>query len=133
MYVKILLFNMEFDVKNGFVSFLIILVMAILSSCGRYASESKLDAISIRMKKEEVLEKMGGHGIARGSILNKYGQVIEIREYKTRDWLTSSWRDFENTYWLYFCEGILVQWGRAGDWAETEKTVYDINFKTSSG
>ncbi|NNM43018.1 MAG: hypothetical protein HKM07_01575 [Chlamydiae bacterium] len=70
-------------------------------------------------------------GVARGSIINKFGQSIEVREYKTKDWLATSWQEYERTYWLYFCDGKLVQWGRAGDWAEAKRMIYDINFKTS--
>jgi hypothetical protein len=124
-----------------------------LSSCHKYASEKNFDAISLHMGKEEVIRKMRSKGVARGSIMNKYGQIIEVREYrvdKGKDsvelagltcatictfglaaplFFTAGEID---TYWLYFCDGMLVQWGKAGDWAQAQKMVYDINFNVSS-
>lgn len=96
---------------------------------------------------------MHAKGIARGSILNKYGQIIEVREYEVDKGKDGRRRAGEilatistcglaapifftagevNTYWLYFCDGMLVQWGRAGDWVEAQKMIYDINFKISA-
>lgn len=121
-----------------------------LSSCTRYAHERNFDVISLNMKKQEVMKLMDSPGLARGSIINKYGQSIEVREYKVEKAKTGSqWGSeaamtvctmglmapilFSNgeidTYWLYFCDGQLVQWGKAGDWAEAKRQVYDINFK----
>jgi hypothetical protein len=97
-----------------------------LTSCSQYTMGQKFDDISISMGKEEVLEKLGANGMARGSIINKYGQVIEVREYEV-------WRPCVGieTYWLFFCDGQLVKWGKAGDWAETQRNIYDINFNIS--
>jgi hypothetical protein len=81
------------------------------------------------MAKEDVMKKMSSRGVARGSITNKYGQIIEVREYEI-----SVWRPWVGTdidfYWLYFFEGKLAQWGKAGDWDEAQKIIYEINFKT---
>jgi hypothetical protein len=122
------------------------------TACTRYTSEKNLDAISLRMNKQEVINKMSSKGVARGSILNKFGQVIEVREYKVDAGKTGDQLGEEiaftigtfglgapifcrhgeiHTYWLYFCEGTLVQWGRSGDWAEAQKVIYDINFNVS--
>ena len=112
------------------VIFLIIAASVSLTSCTRYTSIKSLDNISLFMSKETVLEKMNNKGTARGAIVNKYGQTIEVREHTTRDWF-SPYFD-EKTYWLYFCDGKLVQWGRAGDWAEAQKMIYDFNFNINS-
>lgn len=100
----------------------------LLTSCTRYASEEDFDFIKIGMKKEDVLQEMSSPGVMRGSIINKFGQVIDVREYEV-----SVFRPFIGTqidfYWLYFCNDKLVQWGKAGDWAEAQRIVYDINFK----
>lgn len=108
------------------------------------------DVIAINMPKEEVVSRMDAPGVARGSMINKYGQVIEVREYKVDAGKSPTQKsneigftivtlglgapifleggDIIDTYWLYFCDGRLVQWGKAGDWAEAQKQVYDINF-----
>lgn len=110
-----------------------LLTMTLLTTaCSRYASEKNLDGISIHMSKQEVINRMHGQGVARGAIINKHGQTIEVREYKVSDlWLPTTWE--LETYWLYFCDGRLVQWGKAGDWAEAQKVIYDINFKILPG
>ena len=99
-----------------------------LSSCSWYMQEKRLDNVSLFMSKEETTDRMSSSGIARGAMINKHGQSIEVLEYKLKNWGSTNWSDFENTYWFYFCEGKLVQWGRAGDWAEAQKMIYDINF-----
>ena len=93
-------------------------------------------------------------GVARGSIINKFGQVVEIREYKVDAGKSPDQKkreialtigtfglgspifleggDIIDTYWLYFCDGRLVQWGKAGDWTEAQKQVYDINFNVKN-
>jgi len=127
--------------------------LASLTACSHYASKESLDNISLMMTKDEVIQTMDGNGIARGSIINKYGQVIEVREYQIDHGKSGSQVGAEvaltlltfgfcapilfsegeiGTYWLYFCNGNLVQWGRAGDWAEAQKMIYDINFNVSS-
>ena len=132
---------------------LIIALFGSLSSCSHYASKRSLDSISLMMSKEDVIQKMDGKGLARGSIINKYDQVIEVREYQIDHGKTRSQIGGEvaatlctlglcapllfsegeiGTYWLYFCNGSLVQWGKAGDWAEAQRMIYDINFKISS-
>lgn len=128
------------------------LISLCLTSCGRYSSLKSLDDISLLMSKEEVICKMP-NGYTRGSMLNKYGQVIEVREYQfatpkdCRDYVGITCATVltlgltaplyfasgpTDTYWLYFCDGKLVQWGRAGDWAEAQKMIYDINFNVST-
>ncbi len=34
------------------------------------------------------------------------------------------------SYWLYFYDGKLVQWGQAGDWKKEADRIYEINFAT---
>lgn len=61
---------------------LLIGLVVFLSSCSRYASEKDFDSIALFMDKDQVREKMSSNGVARGSIINKYNQKIEVREYK---------------------------------------------------
>ncbi len=124
-----------------------------LPSCARYASERSLDCISLNMKKEEVMQRMRAPGVARGAILNKYGQAVEVREYEVQKPRTGEQVGSQlvfttltlglgapilliggnvDKYWLFFHGGRLVLWGQAGDWALAEKKVYDINFNVSS-
>lgn len=131
---------------------LITLISCGLISCSKYASVNSLDNISVYMQKEDVMKKMGKKGIARGAMVNKFGQVIEVREYQIDRGKSGSQLSREitvtlltlglcspilfsegeiETYWLYFYNGQLVQWGKAGDWREAERKIYDINFNIS--
>jgi hypothetical protein len=120
----------------------------LVTSCAQYAKESDLDCIKIGMKKEKAMDGMSSRGYMRGSLLNKYGDVIEVREYEVQ-------RDKDagfyiaagiltictfgillpiflapghvDTYWLYFSNNKLIQWGKAGDWKEAERIIWDIN------
>ncbi|NGX61530.1 MAG: hypothetical protein K940chlam9_01016 [Chlamydiae bacterium] len=135
--------------------FLITVVSAsvCLSSCARYAPETSLDCISLNMSKEEVKRNMKLPGVARGAIINKFGQSIEVREYKIQHPKTGEQFGAEvaltllsfglaapilfsggevETYRLFFYDNKLVRWGLAGDWAEAERKIYDINFNISS-
>jgi len=125
----------------------------LLTGCARYASERNLDSITINMPKDDAIRKMKGKGVARGAVVNKFGQLIEVREYQVDRGksaadiagisictvctlgLTTPLFFSEgqiDTYWLYFCDGRLAQWGRAGDWAEAQRMIYDINFNVST-
>jgi hypothetical protein len=108
-------------------AYLLILSAIATSCCKEWSLEKELDSLSIYMDKKDVMQKMSTRGVARGSIINKYNQTIEVREY-----LVGSYGPQDSDlYWLYFCDGKLVQWGKAGDWAQAQRTIYDINFKVS--
>lgn len=104
------------------------------------------------MTKQDAAQQMKAKGIARGAMINKFGQSIEVMEYHINQGKSGRQLGAElaltictlgllcpillsegeiSTYWLYFCDGKLVQWGKAGDWAEAHKIIYDINFKTA--
>lgn len=118
----------------------------------RNSSPKNLDYISIGMSKNEVIRRMGSSGIARGAILNKYGQTIEVREYKIEHdkgaqrifgeaiftvvtlgfGASTLFSDGDiDIYRLFFYNGFLVRWGQAGDWEEEQRVIYDINFNVS--
>ena len=113
--------------KSIHLTCLFLLIVFATSCASNYVSPKDFDSLSLNMDKATAQAKMSAPGVARGAMINKYGQAIEVREYTITSYPT------EIIYWLYFCDGKLVRWGRAGDWAEAQKIVYDINFKTSSG
>ncbi len=132
---------------------LLLLGLIFFTSCSRYASEKDFDMISLQMDKQQVIKRMSSQGVARGSIVNKFGQIIEVREYEVEKNKSGKRIGAEvaftaltfgfgapillsdgdvDTYWLYFCDGKLVQWGKGGDWAEAQRMIYDVNFKMTS-
>jgi len=105
------------------------LVLVILSSVIGCANTGKLMKLQLDMTKEEVIRAMGEPDAARGSMRNKYDQVIEVWEYllsKTDDDAFHGWK---TPYWMYFYNGRLVQWGEAGDWKREADRIYEIRFR----
>jgi outer membrane protein assembly factor BamE (lipoprotein component of BamABCDE complex) len=93
------------------------------------ATTGDLYKLEIGMPKGQVVKIMGEPDVARGSIRNKYDQVIEVWEY-TRQKATGDLPVVRpQQYWLYFCEGKLVQWGEAGDWQREADRIYEIRYR----
>ncbi len=90
---------------------------------GCLTSAKKLTALQLEMTKAEVKQALGDPVAARGSIRNKFGQVIEVWEY-----VLDRGGQPDATYWLYFCDGKLAQWGEAGDWRKEADRIYEVRF-----
>ena len=91
---------------------------------------------------------MGEPTVVRGSLKNKHGEVIEVWEYKLavptsagqkvgKGFATAvtlgTWLAVDEGetgyYWLYFADGTLAQWGKAGDWKQEADRIYEYRFK----
>ena len=103
---------------------LLFIPLLLLCAC-HYVSERDFDMIQVGMSKEQVRRAMGSGGVSRGSKINKKGKPVEIKEYQTRKFIWGQGRVIR-TYWAYFHDGKLVQWGRPDDW-RAEGLTYDIN------
>ena len=125
-------------------------IFIIVFMCGCAASAKKLRRISLGYTKDQVIEQLGEPKAVRGSIRNKYSQVVEVFEYrlaipnddnvgtivgksfKTLFTLGAAAVEFKGeheNYWLYFIEDELVQWGQAGDWSKEADRIYEIRFE----
>ena len=104
----------------------------LMTGCATGLSTHELIRIRLDMTKDQVISAIGEPSAARGSIRNKYGQVIELWEYQLRkpenegNMYTYNWK---YPYWLYFYDGRLVQWGAAGDWQKEADRIYEMRFK----
>ena len=78
--------------------------------------------LNLGMTKAEVISSMGEPVAARGSIKNRFEQIVEVWEYTL--WKGPTTAD----YWLYFVDGYLVRWGEAGDWGKEADRIYEIKF-----
>jgi len=104
------------------------------------------------MSKDEIIGALGEPVVARGSIRNKFDQVIEVWEYTlalpskdstgqivgksvltffTLGMGAATFQPEKKNYWLYFLNNQLVQWGEAGDWQKEPERIYDFNFNPS--
>lgn len=112
----------------------ILILLFVSSGCMQPAS--KLKMLSLGQTKEDVIASIGDPRVVRGAIQNKYGQNIEVWEYRL---LLSSDNAFDTfmfgsasadkrDYWLYFVNDELVKWGQAGDWQKEAQNIYEIRF-----
>lgn len=109
-------------------SLYILLCIIFFVSC---ATTGKLSKIRLEMTKPEVQSSIGNPAVVRGSMRNKYNEVIEVWEYRLFKTDNDAFFDRPTYYWLYFCEDELVQWGEAGDWEKEADRVYDMRFKNT--
>lgn len=104
-----------------------VLCVALVAGC--YALKTRLLNLNLGMTKSEVISAMGNPSAVRGSIVNKYGQQIEVWEYELYPpppyWTAAT----PTVYWLYLCDGRLAQWGQAGDWEREADRIYDVRFR----
>jgi hypothetical protein len=105
-------------------------VLVALSSCVPYTPEKQLSNISLQMSPKKVESIMGATGHKGGSMIDKKGRAIEAWEYTVGRGL--------RTYYFYFCDGKLYQWGEPEDWDSGNthrveiKSSSDINLQTTS-
>lgn len=131
-----------------FLSALILSSFVLFTGCTK--DTSSLSSISIGMKKSQVFERLGEPTVLRGSLQNRYGQIVEVAEYRLtlpsndgagtivgKSALTvltfgmgaASFKGEQRDYWLYFYDGKLVQWGQAGDWRREADRIYEFRFQ----
>jgi hypothetical protein len=117
---------------------------------GCATDSSNLSEVSLGMTKQEVRQRLGSPTVARGALTNKYGQTVEILEYKlampsdetvgsvvgksamtviTLGVGAVAFRGERRDFWLYFHDGKLVQWGQAGDWRKEADRIYEYRFR----
>jgi hypothetical protein len=117
---------------------------------GCATDSSNLSEVSLGMTKQEVRERLGSPTVARGALTNKYGQTVEVLEYKlampsdetvgsvvgksaltvlTLGMGAAMFKGERRDFWLYFHDGKLVQWGQAGDWRKEADRIYEYRFR----
>lgn len=87
------------------------------------------------MTKRQVSLLMGDTLVPRGVTFNKSDQIVEVFQYSeyekkeeakvTSDVLVGQ----PSSFYLFFYQDQLVQWGAADDWREAAKLLYETNFK----
>lgn len=112
------------NLSRHFVLTLLLILSVTITGC--LTSSKTLSSLQLDMSKAQVRATMGAPTSARGSIRNKFGQTIEVWEYVLD-------RGFapDATYWLYFADDKLVQWGEAGDWKKEADRIYEFRFGKS--
>jgi len=132
--------------------FVLLVVGLIISGCATLRSTRVLQKVSLGLSKQETIEKIGRPKIVRGILRNKYGETVEVWEYRLDKGKSDAQRGIEGgliissmglmspllllrgdvqNYWLYFVDDELVRWEPAGDWEKEANRIYDIRFKTN--
>jgi hypothetical protein len=108
----------------------LIITLVLFLGC---ATANQLNKLQLSMTKAQVIDIIGEADQVRGSIRNKYDQTIEVWEYEKQKHDTRYGNPFTGLsptyYWLYFCDGKLVQWNQAGDWNTEANRIYEIRFR----
>ncbi len=140
---------------NKLFLFAITIPLLFTSGCvPRRTQRKSLINLKLGTTKEQVIKTLGFYpDVHRGSMKNKYGQIIDVWEYSVGQesiavesvpealiaaflivgtlgillpvYLEEGRVEY---YWLYFHNNILVQWGKAGDWQEANKMIHEIRF-----
>ncbi|MEK7684998.1 MAG: hypothetical protein AAB466_06220 [Verrucomicrobiota bacterium] len=90
----------------------------------------QLSKLDLGMNKDQVLAIMPG-GVPRGAKLYPNGSV-SVLEYEAGTYApfndsANPWTGMVNqTMWLYFYNGKLVQWGKPGDWPANPDAIIEI-------
>lgn len=90
------------------------------------ATTGQFIKLELGMTKSQVIATIGEPEIARGSIRNKYDQLIEVWEYYR---FVSNFSPDKKRMWVYFCDGHLAQYGEAGDWSREADQIYEIRYR----
>lgn len=138
-------------------AFGLVFVLFILNGCASHKMRTARNrlipqafrCIELGISKQQVIKSIGEPDIVRGSITNKFEQVIEVWEYSVDRGKDAAQIGAElvltictlglcaplmlsegriETYWLYFHTNKLVQWGKAGDWKKEADVISEIRF-----
>lgn len=126
---------------------LIALLVPVVSSCATPAE--KLKYAHIGMSKGGLITNVGKPNLVRGSVVNRFGQEVEVWEYQlvfpddpnaksfkvifsaltfgvgSPVWLVQNTKN----YWFYFVDSKLTRWNEAGDWRVEKERLYELPWK----
>ncbi len=94
-------------------------------SSGYPIEQLRLYNIEIGMAKGKVIENLGEPYNVIGSKTFESGivEVWEYRRYEPGSWV------LKETYWVYFLNDKLAQWGRPGDWKSEADRIYELRMR----
>src|SRR5438105_14674826 len=114
-------------------SLIAVLLVAMLVGCASTSineQNKKLARLELGMTKEQVLVIMPG-GVPRGAKLYPNGSIsvleYESGTYSPFSYSANPWTGMVNqTMWLYFYNGKLIQWGKPGDWPADPDAIFEL-------
>lgn len=98
----------------GFVVLAVLLV-------GCTTPSTKIVGMSLGMSHDEVQEVMGPPFAVRAAKMYEGGAAAEVWEYVPPVFSRAAFSDkYDKTYWVFFENGKVVQWGEPGDFSGSE-------------
>jgi len=97
--------------KNIFLLFVVLFI-----GC---TTTAELQKLSIGMDKKDVINILGKPRSTRASI--RTSSALEIWDYRFAKTVVGFPPLIRDTYWLFFTEGKLSQWGEENDWGNMTK------------
>lgn len=100
--------------KNYAVSGICALAALVLVGCS--TPSQRVGSVRLGMTPDEVLDEMGEPYAVRSAKLYRDGTFQEVWEYIPSIFSVALFADrYDKTYWVFFDEGRVVQWGEPGD------------------
>jgi hypothetical protein len=127
----------------------VFLATAMLASISCALPAEKLKYAHLGMSKENLQTNVGKPNLVRGTVINRYGQEVEVWEYQlvypddpdlksfkvifsiltagagSPVWLVQTTK----TFWFYFVDSKLARWNEAGDWAVERDRLYELPWR----
>lgn len=111
---------------------LILLLVSLLPGC---RAKPLVEQFKLGMTKDQVVEVLDAPMTPRGMTVNKFDQVIEVFQYeefqskKPAPKVAPDIASLEpSSFYLFFYNNQLVQWGEADDWREVAKLIHNTRF-----
>lgn len=89
-----------------------------------------MENLSLDLSKDEVRKVLGRGPSAVIGARREGEHVIEVWHYWKAyfNWMGGP-DHIEEEYYLYFFDGVLVQWGRPGDWEEEADRIIEVRLR----
>jgi len=121
-----------------------------INAWGSRSLQDKIEDIELGMTQKEIMWKLGKPAVKRGAQIDKDGRNVVVFEYIITEKSAGLFlleilivictcglylpfmfftADIRHTYWLYFADNKLLQWGKPGDWKGAD-VIYDVNIKS---
>ncbi|HMP71803.1 MAG TPA: hypothetical protein PKE55_00930 [Kiritimatiellia bacterium] len=101
-----------------FIKLILISIVAI-GFVGCSSPGKKVKRLELGMTPADVRDEIGAPNRIRGAKIYEDGQSTEIWQYST------TWGFSPETYWVYFENGKLVQWGHPGDFTGNANLIQE--------
>lgn len=121
--------RMVFTERREPVKTTVALLAAVFMVCGCITPSQKIGGLSLGMTPTDVHNVMGPPFAVRAAKTYEDGTTAQVWEYVPPVFSRAAFSDkYDKTYWVYFVNDKVVQWGEPGDFT-THDTTRDVTVK----